>query len=70
MKTYIVSIVELNTEAPPLLQHLEVFKSTVYPEYALADESKVAHELDKRVEYIKDLVIGNVTIEMEEGEGQ
>ena len=66
MKTYVVSITEIDpTETSAWMQHLEVFKCRVYPEVALANESKVAAELGKRVEYIKDLVLGNVTMELE-----
>lgn len=65
MKTYIVSIVEIDSDAPPALQHLEVFKSVVYPEAELATENEGAAELGKRVAYITDLVLGNVTMDVE-----
>ncbi len=77
MKRYIVSIRELDTDAPPLLQDVEVFKGMV--QLSGVDESKIctlensdwqeAKEdmLVQKVDQIQRIVTGDLTVDESEG---
>ena len=61
---YIVSIRVLDASAPPLLQDLEMFKSFICPDFEMGTLLERETELEARVEYIKNLVLGGITVDM------